>query len=52
MMLSQDRVEEVEEHLLVLVDISQMSPVPVLLLLVSRQELRSLDYITRSLLRI
>jgi hypothetical protein len=52
MMLSQDRVGGEVPLQLVLPDILQMSPGLGLLLPVSRLELRLLDYITRSLLRI
>jgi len=52
MMLSQDRVGGEVPLQLVLRDISQMSLGLVLLSPVSRQGLRSLDYIMRSLLRI
>jgi hypothetical protein len=52
MMLSQDRVGGEVPLQLVLLDISQMSLGLGLLLLVSRQGLRSLDCITRLLLRI
>jgi hypothetical protein len=52
MMLSQDRVGGEVPLQLVLRDILQMSLGQVLLLPVFRQGLRSLDYITRLLLRI